>query len=117
MRFRLAPSELIFHIKTLSLASVCKERLGESEMTCGGPSQLPKLPGIMPERGHIFLQFAILGILSVTLNTAADLLVVACAAPLERKLKSSARFRSRQRIASGLGMIGLGAYLAVSESK
>jgi threonine/homoserine/homoserine lactone efflux protein len=72
---------------------------------------------ITPERGHIFLQFATLGILSVTLNTAADLLVVSLAAPLQRKLKSSATFRSRQRTASGLGMIGLGAYLALSNSK
>jgi len=72
---------------------------------------------IAPERGHIFLQFATLGILSVTLNTAADLLVVACATPLERKLKSSRTFRSRQRTASGLGMIGLGAYVALSDAK
>jgi len=72
---------------------------------------------IAPERGHIFFQFAVLGILSVTLNTAADLAVVSLAAPLERKLKSSARFRRGQRTASGLGMIGLGAYLALSESK
>jgi len=72
---------------------------------------------IAPERGHIFLQFATLGILSVTLNTAADLLVVGLAAPIERKLKSSPKFRSRQRTASGLGMIGLGAYVALSETK
>jgi threonine/homoserine/homoserine lactone efflux protein len=72
---------------------------------------------IAPERGHIFLQFATLGILSVSLNTAADLLVVACAAPLERKLKSSSTFRARQRTASGLGMIGLGAYVALSDAK
>ena len=72
---------------------------------------------IAPECGHIFLQFATLGILSVSLNTAVDLVVVACAAPLERKLKSSPTFRSRQRTASGLGMIGLGAYLALSEAK
>lgn len=72
---------------------------------------------IVPERGHIFLQFALLGTLSVSLNTAADLLVVALAAPLERKLKSSPAFRRRQRTASGLGMIGLGAYLALSETK
>ena len=72
---------------------------------------------IAPERGHIFFQFALLGILSVTLNTAADLAVVSLAAPLERKLKSSARFRRGQRTASGLGMIGLGAYLAFSEAK
>src|SRR5262245_56396179 len=72
---------------------------------------------IAPERGHVFFQFAALGILSVTLNTVADLGIVSLAAPLERKLKSSARFRRRQRTASGLGMIGLGAYLAFSESK
>jgi len=72
---------------------------------------------ITPERGHIFLQFAILGILSVGLNTAADLLVVSLATPLERKLKSSATFRRRQRTASGLGMISLGAYLALSDAK
>jgi threonine/homoserine/homoserine lactone efflux protein len=72
---------------------------------------------IAPERGHVFFQFATLGILSVTLNTAADIVVVSLAAPLERKLKSSTRFRSGQRTASGLGMIGLGAYLAFSEPK
>src|SRR6266550_4461121 len=68
---------------------------------------------IAPERGHVFLQFATLGILSVSLNTAADLLVVSLATPFERKLKSSATFRRRQRTASGLGMIGLGAYVAL----
>jgi threonine/homoserine/homoserine lactone efflux protein len=72
---------------------------------------------IAPERGHIFLQFATLGILAVTLNTAADLLVVALATPLERKLKSGPTFRARQRTASGLGMIGLGAYVALSDAK
>ena len=72
---------------------------------------------IAPERGHIFLQFATLGMLSVSLNTADDLLVVSLAAPLERKLKSSPTFRSRQRTASGLGMIGLGAYVAFSDAK
>ena len=72
---------------------------------------------IAPERGHIFLQFVTLGIVSVGLNTAADLLVVSLATPLERKLKSSATFRRRQRAASGLGMISLGAYLALSDSK
>src|SRR5229473_2672406 len=53
---------------------------------------------------------------SVILNTTADLLVVLLAAPLERKLKSSPRFRSRQRIASGVGMIGLGVYVALKPS-
>jgi threonine/homoserine/homoserine lactone efflux protein len=71
---------------------------------------------IAPQQGHIFLQFAILGCISVGLNTAADLAVVFLAAPLERKLKSSHRFRRNQRVASGLGMIGLGAYVAFADS-
>src|SRR6266403_346305 len=68
-------------------------------------------------RGHVFLQFIMLGAISVLLDTIADLVVVFMAAPLERKLKSSARFRRRQRVASGLGMIGLGAYVAFADSK
>jgi len=72
---------------------------------------------ISPERGHVFLQFIILGALSVLLNTAADLLVVVLAAPLERKLKSSVRFRRGQRVASGLGMITLGTYVAIADTQ
>src|SRR4029077_8309289 len=72
---------------------------------------------IAPERSHVFLQFVVLGALSVILNTAADLLVVVLAAPLERKLKSSARFRRGQRTASGLGMITLGAYVALADTQ
>ena len=90
---------------------------------------------IAPEQGHIFLQFATLGILSVTLNTAADLLVVALASralgsasSLTHKLNFRFTFRQRQcavsiplasagRTASGLGMIGLGAYVALSDAK
>jgi threonine/homoserine/homoserine lactone efflux protein len=68
-------------------------------------------------RGHVFLQFIVLGAISVFLNTVADVVVVFLAAPLERKLKSSARFRRRQRVASGVGMIGLGAYVAFADSK
>jgi threonine/homoserine/homoserine lactone efflux protein len=71
---------------------------------------------IAPERGHIFLQFVLLGAISVVLNTTADLIVVQLAVPLERKLKHSARFRRRQRVASGIGMIGLGAYVALADT-
>jgi len=72
---------------------------------------------IATAQGHVFLQFIVLGAISVTLNTAADLVVVLMAAPLERKLKGSARFRRRQRVASGVGMIGLGAYVAFADAK
>ena len=72
---------------------------------------------IAPERGHVFWQFVTLGVISVLMNTAADLVVVYLAAPLERKLKESAKFRRGQRVASGLGMIGLGAYVAFANTK
>jgi threonine/homoserine/homoserine lactone efflux protein len=72
---------------------------------------------ISPQLGHIFLQFLILGTSSVTLNTTADLFVIFLATPLERKLKASATFRHRQRVASGVGMIGLGAYVALTDTK
>lgn len=72
---------------------------------------------IAPGRGHVFLQFIVLGAISVTLNTIADLVIVLLAAPLERQLKGSARFRRRQRVASGVGMIGLGAYVAFADTK
>lgn len=66
--------------------------------------------------GHIFLQFVVLGATSVALNTAADLCVVRFASPLRRLLQTNARFRRRQRTASGLGMIGLGIYVAAADS-
>lgn len=72
---------------------------------------------VAPELGRVFLQFLVLGTISVSLNTCGDLVVVLLAAPLERKLKSSAVFRRRQRVASGLGMIGLGAYVALGDTK
>lgn len=71
---------------------------------------------IAPEHGHVFFQFVALGTLSVSLNTVADLVVVSLAIPIERKLKSSAAFRRRQRVASGLGMMGLGAYVALGDT-
>jgi threonine/homoserine/homoserine lactone efflux protein len=78
-------------------------------------SFIPQFIG--PGRGHVFLQFIVLGAISVTLNTIADLVIVLLAAPLERQLKGSARFRQRQRMASGVGMIGLGAYVAFGDAK
>ncbi|HEX6495454.1 MAG TPA: LysE family translocator [Acidobacteriaceae bacterium] len=63
-------------------------------------------------RGHVVLQFLVLGTVSVTLNTCADLVVVMSASALARKLKNDERFARRQRTASGVGMIGLGIYVA-----
>jgi threonine/homoserine/homoserine lactone efflux protein len=67
--------------------------------------------------GHVFLQFVALGTISVLMNTTADLLVIAMAGPLGEKIRSSATFRRRQRTVTGAIMIGLGTYLATSESR
>ncbi|HEV2521142.1 MAG TPA: LysE family translocator [Candidatus Acidoferrales bacterium] len=72
---------------------------------------------ISPQLGHIFLQFFILGAVTVVLNTTADLLVVSLAVPLGGMLRTNAAFRRRQRMASGFGMIGLGAYVALTDTK
>jgi threonine/homoserine/homoserine lactone efflux protein len=67
--------------------------------------------------GHVFFQFVLLGTVSVVLNTSADMVVILLAGPLGKKIRSSAVFRLRQRTVTGAIMIGLGTYLATSESK
>jgi threonine/homoserine/homoserine lactone efflux protein len=68
-------------------------------------------------RGHVFGQFIVLGAISVMLNTTADVVVTLLAGPLGQRIRESARFRRRQRMATGMVMIGLGTYLAMGESK
>jgi len=69
------------------------------------------------DAGHVFLQFIVLGAISVTLNTTADVIVTMLAGPLGQRIRESARFRRRQRTLTGAVMISLGAYLAVGEAK
>ena len=69
------------------------------------------------ESGHLFFQFVLLGSVSVILNTTADLIVISLAGPLGRKIRSSAQFQRRQRTVTGVIMIGLGTYLATSETR
>src|SRR3977135_3713139 len=67
--------------------------------------------------GHVFAQFVVLGTISVSLNTTADIVVTLLAGPLGQRIRESARFRRRQRTATGAIIIGLGTYLAAGESK
>src|SRR5579864_943040 len=69
------------------------------------------------QSGHVFWQFVMLGLISVSLNTSADLVVTMFAGPLGNKIRSSARFCRTQRTATGANMIGLGSYLAASRSE
>ena len=66
--------------------------------------------------GHVFWQFVALGLMSVTLNTLADVIVSLAAGPLGERIRSSAKFRRNQRTTTGVVMLGLGAYLATSKS-
>ncbi len=72
---------------------------------------------VNPALGRVVLQFLLLGVMSVSLNTAADVLVVSFAAPIGTRLRLSSRFRRNQRVASGLAMMGLGAFVAFGETK
>ncbi len=70
---------------------------------------------VMPAKEHLISQFLVLEAASVALNTTADLLVVALAGAVAHKLKDNPKFTRRQRTASGVGIIGLGTYVAVSK--
>jgi threonine/homoserine/homoserine lactone efflux protein len=68
-------------------------------------------------QGHVAAQFLVLGAISVTLNTFADLAVACFAGPLGSRLKRNAKLRGRQRAASGAAMIGLGVYVATARAR
>lgn len=68
------------------------------------------------QHGGVLWQFLLLGSISVALNTSSDLVVTFLAATIGSRLRSSAVRRQRQRLATGFTLIGLGAYVAVSDS-
>jgi len=68
-------------------------------------------------QGGVFWQFLLLGTISVTLNTSADLVVILLATPIGARLRSSAVVRRRQRTATGITLIGLGAYVALADNR
>ncbi len=70
---------------------------------------------VSPAKGHLILQFLILGAISVVLNTTVDLVVVGFAGLIARRLARNPNLIERQRTASGVGMIGLGIYVAASK--
>lgn len=72
------------------------------------------IPQFVDPHGVVFVQFIVLGSISVLLNTTADLVVALLAGPIGQRLRTSARLRRRQRIATGSALIGLGAYVAAS---
>ncbi len=66
--------------------------------------------------GSVLGQFLLLGIITVVLNTSADVLVALFAGPIGKRLLASRRARTNQRRATGAVMIGLGVYVVARES-
>jgi threonine/homoserine/homoserine lactone efflux protein len=62
-------------------------------------------------------QFAVLGLLCVSLNTAVDFLVVLLAARLSGYFRKSARPAQIMSYCSGSVLLGLGAFVALSDSR
>src|SRR5215472_1034763 len=67
--------------------------------------------------GHVFLQFMALGAITVLLNTSADFIVIWLAGPLGNRIRCSPLYRRGQHKFTGVVMIGLGTYLAASDSR
>ena len=55
---------------------------------------------VVPAKGHMTLQFLILGAISISLNTAVDLIVVGFAAVIARRLAGNPKFIEKRRTAS-----------------
>lgn len=72
------------------------------------------IPQFISPEANVFLQFALLGSLSVTLNTCADLIVASLAGPIGKALSQRPNLQRTQRVATGVGLIGLGAYVALA---
>jgi threonine/homoserine/homoserine lactone efflux protein len=75
---------------------------------------LALIPQFINHTASVVPQFLVLGAISVTLNTMADIAVVLAAVRLERRFKSSTVWQRRQRQVSGVALVGLGGYVAVS---
>jgi threonine/homoserine/homoserine lactone efflux protein len=66
------------------------------------------------DRGHVAVQFVALGLISVVLNTAADLVVVHAAGAVRSGLAAHPRLVQHLREASGAVLIALGAGLLLT---
>ncbi len=70
---------------------------------------------VHPERDPAPLVFMVLGLIAVGMAVMVDLLVAIFAGYVGGKLRGNPRWRIRQRIGTGLTMVGLGGLLAFAE--
>ena len=59
--------------------------------------------------------FVVLGLIAVAMTVVVDLVVAFFAGGLSKRIMNNPRWRVRERLASGLTMIGLGGALAIAE--
>jgi threonine/homoserine/homoserine lactone efflux protein len=72
---------------------------------------------VQRDRGPASLQLLVLGCIVVMLNSSSDLIVATLAGRLGRLLERSPRWWRRQRVGSGLLLIGLGGAAAAAGSR
>lgn len=72
------------------------------------------IPQFVDPSGTVYLQFILLGTISVLLNTSADFVVASLAGPIGERLQGSRRLRTGQRVFTGTGLIALGGYVALT---
>lgn len=72
------------------------------------------IPQFIDPTGILYVQFIVLGTISVLLNTSADFVVAALAGPIGERLQASHRLRRGQRLFTGSGLIALGGYVALA---
>ncbi|ASR35470.1 lysine transporter LysE [Prauserella marina] len=70
---------------------------------------------VHPETAPAPLVFLVLGLIALAMALVADLAVALLAGTLGARLMASPRWRVRQRVASGLTMVGLGGFVAVAD--
>ena len=70
------------------------------------------IPQFINPDGIIFLQFILLGSISVFMNTSADIIVATLAGPIGYQLKTRPNLRKGQRLFTGTSLVALGAYVA-----
>ena len=72
------------------------------------------IPQFINPDGVIVTQFILLGSISVFLNTSADIVVATMAGPIGIQLKKRANLRKFQRWFTGISLMALGAFVAVT---
>ena len=71
---------------------------------------------VQAEAGNVFGQFLLLGTIVVIFNTLPDFIISFFSKPIERLWQTNSTFRKSQQSLSGVSLVGLGVYLAISDT-